>query len=80
MRGEPSPLPPLSVQYADFARWQRGWLKGEVLERQLSWWREQLAGAPDLLELPGGSSTARGVEPAVGEPAIRLAGIAVGGG
>ncbi|HEV3049304.1 MAG TPA: amino acid adenylation domain-containing protein, partial [Longimicrobium sp.] len=47
-----SPLPPLAVQYADFAVWQRGWLQGEVLRRQLDWWRERLAGAPPALELP----------------------------
>ncbi|HEX7239875.1 MAG TPA: amino acid adenylation domain-containing protein, partial [Longimicrobiaceae bacterium] len=44
-------LPPLPVQYADFAAWQRGWLQGEELERQLAWWRERLAGAATL-ELP----------------------------
>ncbi|MEU0032372.1 condensation domain-containing protein, partial [Streptomyces sp. NPDC006335] len=49
--GEPDPLPPLPVQYADFAVWQRTWLTGEVLDRQLAYWRERLAGAP-LLELP----------------------------
>jgi acyl carrier protein len=51
-RGEPSPLPELPVQYADFAVWQRAWLSGEVLERQIAWWRERLAGAPPVLELP----------------------------
>ena len=50
--GLPSPLPPLPIQYADFACWQRGWLQGELLESQLSYWRQQLAGAPALLELP----------------------------
>ncbi|HDQ71157.1 MAG TPA: amino acid adenylation domain-containing protein, partial [Chloroflexi bacterium] len=45
-------LPPLSIQYADFAAWQRRWLRGETLETQLAYWREQLAGAPPLLELP----------------------------
>ncbi|MET9567516.1 condensation domain-containing protein, partial [Streptomyces tauricus] len=49
--GEPDPLPPLSVQYADFALWQRAWLTGEVLERQLDYWRQELAGVP-VLELP----------------------------
>ncbi len=48
---EPSPLPELKIQYADFAIWQRGWLQGEVLEKQLSYWREQLAELP-VLELP----------------------------
>jgi amino acid adenylation domain-containing protein len=50
--GQPSPLPPLAVRYADFAAWQREWLRGDALERQLGWWRERLAGAPALLELP----------------------------
>ncbi len=50
-RGEPDPLPPLVVQYADFAVWQRRWLAGEVLDGQLAYWRKQLAGAP-VLELP----------------------------
>ncbi|MCP3142127.1 non-ribosomal peptide synthase/polyketide synthase [Pyxidicoccus sp. QH1ED-7-1] len=50
--GQPSPLPELPVQYADFASWQRGWLQGDVLETQLAWWREQLSGAPAALELP----------------------------
>uniref|UniRef100_UPI0013DB290B non-ribosomal peptide synthase/polyketide synthase n=1 Tax=Pyxidicoccus caerfyrddinensis TaxID=2709663 RepID=UPI0013DB290B len=48
----PSPLPELSVQYADFAAWQRGWLRDEVMEGQLRWWRERLDGAPLALELP----------------------------
>jgi amino acid adenylation domain-containing protein/FkbM family methyltransferase len=50
--GEPSPLAPLAIQYADFARWQRGWLRGEALAHQLSHWRQRLDGAPALLELP----------------------------
>ena len=45
-------LPPLPVQYADYAAWQRGWLRGEALDRQLGWWRDRLAGLPPLLELP----------------------------
>ena len=51
-RGEPSPLPELPVQYADYAAWQRNWLSGEVMEAQLTYWRMQLATAPRLLELP----------------------------
>ncbi len=50
--GEPARLPELPVQYADFAVWQRDWLRGEVLEEQLSYWREQLRGATGVLELP----------------------------
>jgi amino acid adenylation domain-containing protein len=52
LREEAAALPRLRVQYRDFARWQRGWLQGEVLERELSHWRERLAGAPQVLELP----------------------------
>jgi amino acid adenylation domain-containing protein len=50
--GKPSPLPQLSIQYADFAHWQRQWLQGEVLAAQLSYWQQQLAGAQTVLELP----------------------------
>nr|WP_225937950.1 non-ribosomal peptide synthetase [Myxococcus sp. RHSTA-1-4] len=50
--GQPASLPALPVQYADFAAWQRGWLQDQALEAQLSWWREQLGGAPAALELP----------------------------
>ncbi|HVR09421.1 MAG TPA: amino acid adenylation domain-containing protein, partial [Thermoanaerobaculia bacterium] len=50
--GRPSPLPELAVQYADFAVWQRGWMAGEVLESELAYWRERLAGAPPVLDLP----------------------------
>jgi len=45
-------LPELGIQYADYAAWQRDWLQGEVLDQQVGYWREQLAGAPELLELP----------------------------
>jgi amino acid adenylation domain-containing protein len=50
--GEPSPLPELPVQYADCAGWQRELLQGEFLEKQLAYWRKQLAGAPAVLDLP----------------------------
>jgi amino acid adenylation domain-containing protein len=45
-------LPPLPIQYADFAVWQRGWLQGERLEEQLAVWRRRLEGLPELLALP----------------------------
>jgi len=50
--GGSSPLPTLPIQYADFAHWQRQWLQGEVLETQIAYWKEQLAGAPALIDLP----------------------------
>ncbi|HEV3050687.1 MAG TPA: condensation domain-containing protein, partial [Longimicrobium sp.] len=51
-RGEPDPLPPLPVQYADYAVWHRRWVEGPVLEAQAEYWTATLAGAPELLELP----------------------------
>ncbi|MFN2416716.1 MAG: amino acid adenylation domain-containing protein [Pyrinomonadaceae bacterium] len=50
--GDASPLPELSIQYADFAQWQRRRLAEGVLERDLAYWERQLAGAPDMLTLP----------------------------
>ncbi|HSL81570.1 MAG TPA: amino acid adenylation domain-containing protein, partial [Thermoanaerobaculia bacterium] len=50
--GERPELPPLPLQYADFAHWQRRRLAGEELERQLGWWRRELEGAPGVLDLP----------------------------
>jgi non-ribosomal peptide synthetase component F len=50
--GREARLSELVVQYADYAVWQRAWMSGEVLEKQLSYWRRQLEGAPQLLELP----------------------------
>jgi amino acid adenylation domain-containing protein/non-ribosomal peptide synthase protein (TIGR01720 family) len=49
--GKPSPLVPLPIQYADFAIWQRTWLQGEELQRQLDYWSRQLAHVPTL-QLP----------------------------
>ncbi|MEM9217769.1 MAG: SDR family NAD(P)-dependent oxidoreductase [Cyanobacteria bacterium P01_F01_bin.150] len=45
-------LPALPIQYADFAHWQRQWLTGDVLDKQLQYWKQQLAGMPPLLALP----------------------------
>jgi hypothetical protein len=52
LRGEPSPLAELPLQYADFAHWQRTWLQGEVLSTQLAYWLAELTGAPTVLNLP----------------------------
>ena len=49
---KPSPLPELPIQYADFAHWQREWLQDEVIESQLSYWRQQLSGSLPILQLP----------------------------
>ncbi|MDQ1919132.1 non-ribosomal peptide synthetase [Massilia pseudoviolaceinigra] len=51
-QGQPHPLPPLPIQYADYAVWQRQWLQGEVLQQQIDYWKSNLAGAPQLLTLP----------------------------
>ena len=50
--GRPSPLPPLPIQYADYAAWQRELLSGATLDREVSWWRMLLSGAPPRLDLP----------------------------
>ena len=52
LAGNPSPLPALAIQYADFAHWQRGWLSGAVLEEHLAYWRKQLRDAPQRAQLP----------------------------
>src|SRR5262249_26634908 len=54
VQGQEDPLPPLAVQYADYAVWQRRWLAGEVLQRQAEDWKATFAGAPVLLTLPIG--------------------------
>jgi alpha-ketoglutarate-dependent taurine dioxygenase/acyl carrier protein len=50
--GQPSPLPELPIQYVDFAVWQRKWLQGEILEKQLAYWKQQLGGKLPVLQLP----------------------------
>jgi hypothetical protein len=50
--GVPASLPPLWMEYSDYAVWQRDRMRGEELDRQLDYWREQLRGAPQLLTLP----------------------------
>ncbi|UAA37208.1 amino acid adenylation domain-containing protein [Paraneptunicella aestuarii] len=51
-QGQPDPLPALTVQYADYARWQREWLQGDVLGQQLDYWKTQLDSAPQVHSLP----------------------------
>ncbi len=85
--GEPSPLPELEIQYADYAAEQRKWLDGPVLEACLGFWQKQLAGAPPVIELPidrprpsiqshrgarAGLALGRGLEQRLGAAARRL--------
>ncbi|WP_038251184.1 condensation domain-containing protein, partial [Xenorhabdus nematophila] len=51
-QGEENPLPVLKVQYADYAQWQRNWLQGNVLEKQLDYWQTQLSGISPLHHFP----------------------------
>jgi len=50
--GQPAHLPPQDLQYADYAAWQRDWLQGDVLEKQLAYWKKQLSSSSDSLSLP----------------------------
>ncbi len=50
--GQPSPLPELPIQYADYVYWQRQYLRDEILEQQLAYWKQQLAGHLPVLDLP----------------------------
>jgi hypothetical protein len=52
VKGESFPLAELVIQYADYAVWQREWLRGAALESQLSYWKKQLAGIPVVINLP----------------------------
>ena len=49
---EAEPLPPLPIQYADFALWQQKWLSGQILADELAYWVDRLSDAPPVLELP----------------------------
>ena len=50
--GKDGSLEELPIQYADYAVWQKQWLREEALEKQLSYWKQNLAGVPRVLELP----------------------------
>ncbi|MCC8420185.1 non-ribosomal peptide synthetase [Photorhabdus thracensis] len=51
-QGETNPLPPLKIQYVDYAQWQQGWLQGDVLKKQLTYWQKQLAGISPVHRVP----------------------------
>ena len=77
LRGEPSPLPELPVQYADFAVWQREWMAGPVMDHLVGFWKKKLAGAPNGLEIAdrpaaSGARVVRGRRRAVADPAVAL--------
>ena len=72
--GQPSPLPDLAIQYADYALWQREWMRDEVLKAHVDHWTALLAGAPGILELPADHPrppvmSLRGAAPRVKVPA-----------
>jgi amino acid adenylation domain-containing protein len=52
LSGRPSPLPEPSLQYADYAYWERRWLQNDLLDEQLAYWKQALDGAPYILDLP----------------------------
>jgi acyl carrier protein len=52
VKGEPSPLPEITIQYADYAYWQQNWLRGEVLESEIRYWKRQLDGTLPVMVLP----------------------------
>ncbi|MBC8945042.1 non-ribosomal peptide synthetase [Xenorhabdus indica] len=51
-QGKVNPLPPLKIQYADYAQWQQSWLQGDVLKKQLTYWQNQLAGISPVHRVP----------------------------
>src|SRR5262249_23602840 len=80
VRGDAPRLPALPIQFADHARWQRAWLSGDRLRRQLAFWKHYLADAPPLLRLPTDverprQQTYRGAYVAASLPADLVAGL-----
>ncbi|PHM26108.1 non-ribosomal peptide synthetase [Xenorhabdus budapestensis] len=51
-QGKANPLPPLKIQYTDYAQWQQGWLQGDVLKKQLAYWQHQLTGISPVHRVP----------------------------
>ncbi|MBX9857267.1 MAG: amino acid adenylation domain-containing protein, partial [Gemmatimonadaceae bacterium] len=71
-RGAPNPLPPLAVQYADYALWQRAWLHSGALRDGLAYWREQLAELPETAVLPTQGPRLASTTSAAGRCAFQL--------
>ncbi|OUL18199.1 non-ribosomal peptide synthetase [Nostoc sp. 106C] len=70
--GQPSPLPPLPVQYADFTHWQHQWLQGEVLESQVNYWKQKLEGNLPIIDLPYDHPRPQGAQTYRGDRAALL--------
>ncbi|HEU5228003.1 MAG TPA: amino acid adenylation domain-containing protein [Ktedonobacteraceae bacterium] len=67
LQGQTPPLPELPLQYADYTLWQQNWLQSELTESQLTYWRRQLADAPQFISLPTRHSGAQGEDAAARE-------------
>ena len=86
--GAPSPLPPLAIQYADFAEWERATLTREALATQIDYWRGQLNGVPEVMSFPtdrarGASTGSAGASASItigAATAARLRTVAAAGG
>ncbi len=72
LRGEPAPLAPLPLAYADYATWQRHWLDAGERDRQLAYWTERLGGATPVLELPADRPRRPGARVAAARHATQL--------
>ncbi|RYZ42944.1 MAG: non-ribosomal peptide synthetase, partial [Myxococcaceae bacterium] len=72
LQGQAPVLPALPMQYADYAVWQRDWLQGETLEAQLKWWKDSLAGASGILELPTDKPRPPVITPEGASVAVRI--------
>ena len=70
--GLPSPLADLPIQYADFAHWQRQWLQGEVLETQLTYWKQKLSGKLSPIHLPYDRPRPLTVKSAIGDRGAQM--------
>ncbi len=72
VEGRPSPLPEPPLQYADFARWQRGWMAGDMLAAEADWWRGLLGERPGVAEIPPDRPRLAGQASAVSQVWVEL--------
>ncbi|HEX8183153.1 MAG TPA: condensation domain-containing protein, partial [Blastocatellia bacterium] len=71
-QGKPSPLTDLEIQYADYAYWQRKWLRGEVLEEHLAYWKRQLGGGLPVLQLASNKTRTAAIDQWAGTEAFSI--------